>query len=74
MKDYFSSDNFHNWVRPVAFEAWMLWFREAVRDSEAGSRPSSRMSLYTSTPSISRLVPFHTYSLYPFKFESFYYY
>ena len=56
MKDYFSTDNFHNWIRPVAFEAWMVWFREAVR--EVGSRPSSRMSSYTAS-SFSRLVPFH---------------
>ncbi|EDR02648.1 uncharacterized protein LACBIDRAFT_332144 [Laccaria bicolor S238N-H82] len=50
-KDYFSTDNFHDWIRPVAFEAWMLWFREGVK--EVGSRPSSRMSSYTSS-SISR--------------------
>ena len=37
----------------MAFEAWMLWFREAVR--EVGSRPSSQMSSYTAS-SISRLV------------------
>ena len=37
----------------MAFEAWTLWFREAVR--EVGSRPSSRMSSYTAS-SFSRLV------------------
>lgn len=54
-KDYFSTDNFHNWIRPVAFEAWMLWFKEAARE---GPRTASRMSSYTAS-SISQSVPCH---------------
>ena len=55
---YFSTDNFYNWIHPVAFEAWTVWFREAVRDSEVGTCPFSWMSSYTAS-SISQLVPFH---------------
>ena len=48
--NYFSLENIHKWIRPVAFKAWYLWFRQA--NTEA-SRPSSTMSYYT-TMSVSR--------------------
>ena len=50
--NYFSLENIHEWIRPVAFEAWFLWFRQATAEA---SRPSSTISNYTAS-SVSQFV------------------
>ena len=49
-------ENIHEWIRPVAFEAWFLWFRQATAEASE-SRPSSTMSNYAaSSLAVSRFV------------------
>ncbi|KAF8155402.1 hypothetical protein B0H34DRAFT_675602 [Crassisporium funariophilum] len=52
---YFSLNNANEWICPVAFEAWLQWYRHAVSPQEKEdiySRPSSRMSITTNAETL----------------------